>query len=1540
VRRRHAAQVARRRRLFSLLAFLGLLGIVIAAAKPAAVRAEAGGPIVAEPVVPASAAGATLLFGPSPNEAAGEVWGEGTAPGGNGDLIHYTDEGGWEPVPYPVEEDGGTQTELEIPHVANAGRTTPAGGVVTVAQLGPRPETNAESKPEALLVRDPGGQFRAVEPPEGFLAEGELLFQREGLAPSVHLAAVEEADGKTGAFILPFNTSGKILTSVIHYDGSSWTREPICVTAAPAPCDVPAVAGTAMIAIEAAGPGNAWMLARLPRESAFKPGKGLALLHRTEGEWRLAPLGGPLGALYAVEESTVAGKKVFVTPREKGQPLTVSGNGVWVDASVQVGSREARPSSATVYYDSGEGDPGFGQLTGAWCDPLPGTEAAVIEPFCPAQLHSDLAQGEGRSFAWAGSGAAGDFGTRAITGIGRGAMLVFENGAWSRIPLAGNGGAEAGAALSSPDEGWLGPSLRLTREPIRSSLVPWPLPFRHPLTAVAPQPGVPVGELSSEALAVGESGQVARYLPGIGWQPESLLSGNGSRATPNLTGVAWPTPGLAFAVGSEGAMWLWRASTNLWEADPGAPSSWVHGNFTAIAFDPNEPERGYAVGQQGLLLGYGRRWEQEALPPELGPEPNFTSVAFAGNEAIATWTEAIAPENPNFVSEAISGVIVNDGTGWRAEPQAAEALLAAAGRSSVVSATEGRRSAVPPRLVAGLPDGGAVIAGGTGEIIEREGAGDPWHAVPGSQLGQPAALSAVREGGQLRAIVSVESSPVAGFGYSPSVTEEPQGAIHPGPDQPPLLLEPYGLPPTGFIVRQTATGWRDEEHQAFPTPGGSDDQESSHALDMPRMPDAVLALLVSPDGSRGWAVGGQTGEQASAGAVGEIQREGLQTSAAMRFGEEAAPPPNAATAPVPVTPGEATFAIGGNAQCADTCADLSKTGIGPDVWLENAVGKAAATPGVRAFLYTGSSVAKGLELAKISPDEFGEEEAAYADRLGSAAGALPVFAAPSPTDVYESSLETFAREFEGFEEPFGSGADAGGIVPVSAGDRATGNYSYAFESSGSTGAERVRVIVLDYLSAPLDQDAQCWLAGQLDEARVAGAPAIVVANREVGTDAGLSQLLLTGADETTGVVCPQTEPGAASAYFFDQPEGNTIGSVSFGGAAIPEYGTGSLGYARIPDSRVNEFPAPSGFLLASVDTAARNPLTNVAPVGARMIPSIGSLAMYAADGTLLRRSQVALFEGLARRPEAGWECIGNDAPQICEGVEPDSYVQIPYRCVIARNCGTQIAPEYRFTSSSPDIANFVRADPATGNPRSVYLSPEGKSEPDPTSGLLCAFNSGTTTVSIETGGLVYSVPVTVQAGSVQRPCGTVPRTDLPAAVPAITPPPPPPASQPPFKSPPGALPPPPVPTPTPTPTQIPVVGPAPVVPHPVHPAPAPPPAPTFFGAPSSVFPVPGFAPPPPPTVPEPVPPSGTSTVEVSSPVAQSAVAPEEKREAEAAIQQVHHMSVYEPEGFNLPPAVPIVAVLALLVGGCGLVGTRRRERLAYVPIEARRNYVQ
>ena len=140
--------------------------------------------------------------------------------------------------------------------------------------------------------------------------------------------------------------------------------------------------------------------------------------------------------------------------------------------------------------------------------------------------------------------------------------------------------------------------------------------------------------------------------------------------------------------------------------------------------------------------------------------------------------------------------------------------------------------------------------------------------------------------------------------------------------------------------------------------------------------------------------------------------------------------------------------------------------------------------------------------------------------------------------------------------------------------------------------------------------------------------------------------------------------------------------------------------------------------------AGSNPTTHLWPVTARLIPNIGELALEAKDGVLLRRSQPALFDGLARRPRSGGKAsrgstINESAP----------YIPIPANCT-GSQCANGIFPEYSFSSSRPDIGDFVEPNLASPDPRAVLLGPNEKPIHDPSSGLFCAYNAGSTVVTI------------------------------------------------------------------------------------------------------------------------------------------------------------------------------------------------------------------
>src|SRR5262249_52403000 len=161
----------------------------------------------------------------------------------------------------------------------------------------------------------------------------------------------------------------------------------------------------------------------------------------------------------------------------------------------------------------------------------------------------------------------------------------------------------------------------------------------------AAEPGAAVGGLESEAVAVGDDGEVAHYVPAGGWGTETLLPPPGQGGAPTLRGGAWPRPGRGDAGGGHTAEWGRQEGARAWQTDPAAPPNLIRANFTGIAFQPNRPSRGYVVGKQGVLLSYGRTWTQEALPEGVPAEANLTSIAFAGNDAIATWKMPILPES-------------------------------------------------------------------------------------------------------------------------------------------------------------------------------------------------------------------------------------------------------------------------------------------------------------------------------------------------------------------------------------------------------------------------------------------------------------------------------------------------------------------------------------------------------------------------------------------------------------------------------------------------------------------------------------------------------------------------------------------------------------------------------------------------------------------------------------------------------------------------------------------------------------------------------
>jgi hypothetical protein len=1382
-----------------------------------------------------------VMIGSSPGEAPAEAWGIGEVGpfnGGRFAIVRYAEGDGWS-VSAWLDASGQQPAEAVLKPVPGplAGEMTPSGAGALLATVAP---ASGGTGREVVLVRDRGGAFREAPavPAEGegaLLKPGEELFSRSR-APL--LAALDEGGGRAGALVVPVNggESGVTEDGVLHWDGAHWAREQIELP--PASLEHQ---DFRVLAIGASSPDGAWLLAQLPQ--ATSPGAvELFRRHLSSSQaptwWPVSRPGGFAGeALTApVSGGGEAAFRVEGTgepPSASAQILTVSSEGVWVDG-------QSSGSPLTMFVKP-EGEEGAARYTAralaSWC-----------EQGCSDTL-TELPTGPSRSFAWADPSNPQGFGQRVITGLDEGVSLRLEGASFTRVLALGAGeeafedvGGSRGAAFSSPTEGWLGNDvmpIHLTEHPAPNRLAPYPTPFHRALLAIAPQPGAPVGALSSQALAVGDQGEVARYAPGEGWQPETLFTSGGRIARPPLRAVAWPTPTRAYAVGAldpigEPQMWLWRGETELWEADPGMPRNF-RGNLLGVAFDPNDPARGYAVGQNGVLLSYGKSWTQESLPPEVAAA-SFTSIAFAGSEAIVPF-RLPHPEVSGRGAFYTGGLLVNDGSGWRVDQSADEALAGGL-----------------PWAVAGLPDGAAALAGVSAReeplVLERDGPQSAWQPTPVPYAGgePPGSLALFREGGALR-VVGSGGIPDTGRVDFPEEHVPPAGF-------PPQLIKPYALA-TGFVRRQTAAGWSDEEHDRDEVGPPKGEGEFFKTYDLPYKPDPTGAVLIDGAGTQGWAVGGQIGERA-----------GRDTADVARYPADGVPPPGSAAAPVPVEPNQATFAVGGNAQCAAACADRAQAGLGPDVWLSAALREAAGIQGVRAFFYTGPRVTTGEGRVHPAPVPRGRELGRYAEVLGS--GSLPAYAAPSATDISGGEGEcAFKAAFHNFPRPFGEAEYREGLVPAGNSEEAcaTGQSGYyAIDSSGGAGGE-VRAIVLDE-SSGIGETQLSWLAHELEVAQAKGEPAIVIGN---GAPSGaLAQTLING---------------NASAYFYDSPERNVSGRV--GSSTIPSFGSGTLGYINSLAAERPEFTGHSGILLVQV--GAFDPRAHRALVSARLIPAIGELALEAKDGVLLRRSHVALFEGLARRPRAG--CLADGSETTCT---TSQYIPIPANCV-GLPCANANLPYYTFTSSRTDIGDFVARDTSSGDPRAVLLGSNEKPIPDPASSLFCAYNAGTTVVTISAGGISSSLTVTIQPGSVRRPCGTQPLKELPPGNPAVAPPPAPvqpaPASQ---------SPPPIVPVPPPPPAAVPVVPPAVVLPFIVPGSPA-----------NSLIP---FVPPPPPTPARPTPPSGTSSVQ----------AVEKEEEEEEATESVGNQAVaYHPADHESSPAYILGIVLLAAFAGASV---RRRPR--------------
>ncbi|MFY9489011.1 MAG: hypothetical protein WAP35_10005 [Solirubrobacterales bacterium] len=1362
-------------------------------------------------------------------------------------FLRFTDATGWQVFETPTSS--GTPIARFSPVFASASITPHGGGVL----LG-----TADSLPVAL-IRQPGGRFQVSQPPV------TVLLPAGPDGPAEHLvserrapATAFERDGKTAVFAA---ATGREAESIVHFDGDAWSREVV---------DYPVGAEDdfEIIALGATGADNAWLLARVDETL----GRGVVLLRRSivagTPRWVEQSLGNAMLSASSTASASISGLAALDSTAQGGaDPLTVTADGLWIDGRFESGDDVF---NFTAFFDRGDG-----RVTSTWCDLL-----VAGNPVCDRRLGVAFSRENGyRSTAWPGPG----FGTRIVTNpldpgtvaqTNRGTYLKLVGSDFLRMPGAGTN-SKVTSALSSDSTGWLTSTVRLQSTDYANRTSPWSVGARSPLRDVAAEPGKPVAGLQSAALTVGDNGSVARFAPGTGWVTEFLLSSSGLVRRPDLRGVAWPEPIRAHAVGSYGEMWLWRAETGQWERDPGAPIG-LDTHLMDVAFRPGDPYEGFAVGREGMLLEYGKGWQQicapgnngaackegDALPAKFA-RADFRQIAYSGSDVLVA---------------AGTDVMVRSGGSWGVDAQLSELID-----------RYRRRSASLPQIltVAGLPDGAAMVAGTGGLAFRRDRAGAPWRPIP-----QPLASASIvesalfREGGTLRSVVSISRHT-----YPPGEVVPPQAIGDPQP-----RLDPLKMPAEGFVLRETAHSWRDEQGDAFDAVGND--------VDKPVKPDATLGMLIDPSGE-GWLVGGVNGQR-DAGLRGfdsESPPARVTTAAISRYSQSPQSAGYGAATPTPVGQSLSTvnFMVGGHAACENrNCSQFRHLGIAPDRQLETALAMthqmSRQLNGPRFFMYTGGRSPESTRPVAAT------EAARYAELLGSQPE-LPTYTTVSAADSAGGDLTAYRQAFGGFGAPLGDGPPAAGISARGAGSGTRTHYS--FDSRGTNGT--IRVIVIDNsrgsLAAsdphqnPPVASQEDWLRGELRAAKADQTPAVVVGSRDLNTVfAPALNTATTAAEKTEALrVASMMRDEGASAYFFERPEENRYYSIPADGSAnpIPSFGTGTLGY-RAEESgsstRPSSFFGNTGMLLAQVDIAARNPQTNRAPVSVRMIPLIENLNLEAIDGTLLRRSTPALFAGLGRRPIAGDRWGPGDIPSPAGS---DPYTIYPSeKCRVAA-CQTKIEPEYEFRSEHPDIADFVAVDPQSNNLRKPLLTATGKTISDGRSGLLCAYNAGTTTVSVTSGGFTYARQITVLPGTIRQPCGTRPLdpSRFPPSQPkvAVPPPPPPPPSSPPLAL---NLPPAPIVKPTPKPS-----------PRPVEDA--------FLAplSPGAVVPV--VTPPPAPSLARPIPPTGGMSRVF-----------EEKREEEAATEDSQAFARYDAS--QPPNSVYSLTAMALLAA-FATAGTGRRR---------------
>ncbi len=878
-------------------------------------------------------------------------------------------------------------------------------------------------------------------------------------------------------------------------------------------------------------------------------------------------------------------------------------------------------------------------------------------------------------------------------------LFRFDGSRWRREP--NTVGHVASGAFHSATEGWVATSGdntvggglvvasstalgHWTSSPEPARVRRWPQPAVEPLESVAVAPG------GLGAVAVGRSGTILRLSGDTGWERER------SPTREHLHAVAWSSPEEAWAVGGGAA--VVRRGRAGWRTDPASGRLGVLPLY-AVAFA--SPDRGVAVGAAGVILRYdGLSWTRD----------------LASGRLTKADLNAVVPAGTGFIAAGSGGTVLELGpAGWR-RVRDLDGRLPYGGSGKVVSFLS----------ATSLADGTVYLGGSRGVIVRRR-SGDPFrmHELPPLEGSVTAIAVRPDPGGRdtVLAAVGTQESRYAGDNLSNAV---------------------------GWLFAGGPDGWRDLSLGIS--------RGITAASDAPALRDPVHGVAFDPAG-RAWAAGGYPPDTLTG--LGHLRADG--SSSVWRVALEGLPErsPSEAEAGIVVPRGGISFAFVGDTACASgLCSAAIGAGPRSDVVMKGALESIvrATRDGVRFVVHGGDLRRNGF------PDEL--------EPVRDALGALPVpaFGVLGDRDLFSGIGPSLSDEqsglapsngyaldvFAGAPGPWGSTTAPPGFRAIAENTSGRAATHYAFDVMGAS-APALRVIALDTSRIPLagsaaDQnpleDQVAWLARVLREAEDRGIPTVVTMHQPLVLPAS------TAAD-AAAVTVALTANGADLVLAAHERRNRMLTAPAAGvPGAVPVGIFGSGGSPLQADWQ----PVRGAYHAWQLVTVRRPGSPGVAGTGdgveVRSIPVAESIALDARDGRGATAGGALRFEALLRLPDVGGASSDGSSWQAAEGRATYIRAPFPARCSAGSPEGpgctpADVAEPYvRFVSETPEVAAFVREDPAA--PGKPFLDAGGGLVADARGGFLCTLRAGTAVVRVESGYLAARVPVKVTAGS--GPC--------------------------------------------------------------------------------------------------------------------------------------------------------------------------------------------